>query len=82
MIVKYPVITEKAVGLIERQNTIVFAIDEHATKPEIKKEVERLYAVKVDRVNTSTSIEGVKKAYVRLASAYKAGELATKLKIL
>ncbi|MBI4214730.1 50S ribosomal protein L23 [archaeon] len=81
-LVKYPIITEKAVSLIEKNNTIVFAVDERATKAEVKRDVERLYAVKVESVNTSTVIGGAKKAYVKLAPAFKAGELAAKLKIL
>ncbi|MBI1973743.1 50S ribosomal protein L23 [Candidatus Micrarchaeota archaeon] len=81
-VVRYPLITEKAVGMIEKQNIIVFAVDEGATKADVKRDVEKLYGVKVAGVNTSTNIEGVKKAFVRLTPEFKAGELAAKLKIL
>ena len=40
MLIKSPVKTEKAIGKIDKENTIVFEVDERATKPEIKKEVE------------------------------------------
>ena len=51
----YPVTNEKAVGLIELQNTLTFVVEGKATKPEIKKDIEALFAVKVSSVNTLLS---------------------------
>ena len=82
MTVQYPLLTEKAVGLIEKENKLVFIVDLKATKEAIKEAVERLYAVKVAKVNTMISIKGKKKAYVKLKPEYKAVDLAAKLKIM
>jgi|ERR1700733_10646018 large subunit ribosomal protein L23 len=46
-----PVITEKATNASER-NQVVFRVVRHATKPEIKEAVEKLFDVKVKHVNT------------------------------
>jgi large subunit ribosomal protein L23 len=82
MTIQYPLITEKTVGLIERENKLVFVVDMAATKHDIKKAVEEMYGVKVADVNTMVSIKGRKKAYVKLKPEYKASDVATKLKIL
>ena len=82
MTIEYPLITEKAVGLIEKENKLVFIVDKTATKQDVKKSVEELYGVKVESVNTMNSMKGTKKAYVRLKPEFKATDIATKLKIL
>jgi large subunit ribosomal protein L23 len=46
-----PIITEKATTLSEH-NQLVFRVARHATKPEIKEAVEKLFDVKVKSVNT------------------------------
>jgi large subunit ribosomal protein L23 len=50
-LVKYPVITEKSVRLIEN-NQYTFDVDIRLTKPQIKKLIEDLFQVKVIAVNT------------------------------
>jgi large subunit ribosomal protein L23 len=51
-IVKYPILTEKTIRLIE-QNQYSFAVDRKADKIAIKSSVEQLFDVKVISVNTS-----------------------------
>lgn len=51
-IVKYPLLTEKTIKLIEK-NQYSFAVDLKATKPKIKLAIEQLFDVKVISVNTS-----------------------------
>ena len=46
-----PLITEKATNASER-NQVMFKVARHATKPQIKEAVEKLFDVKVKRVNT------------------------------
>jgi large subunit ribosomal protein L23 len=46
-----PVITEKATVASER-NQVIFKVARHATKPQIKEAVEKLFDVKVKSVNT------------------------------
>jgi large subunit ribosomal protein L23 len=51
-IVKYPILTEKTIRLIE-QNQYSFAVDSKADKTAVKSSVEQLFDVKVISVNTS-----------------------------
>ncbi|MEW6592469.1 MAG: 50S ribosomal protein L23 [Candidatus Hadarchaeota archaeon] len=75
----YPKATERAVTLVESENKLVFAVAKDANKSDVKQAVERLYEVKVTKVNMETSPKGEKKAYVRLAPEFSAADLATKL---
>ena len=50
-IIVSPVITEKATLASER-NQVIFRVAPHATKPQIKEAVEKLFDVKVKSVNT------------------------------
>ncbi len=49
--IKSPVITEKATGLSE-QNKVTFKVHEYASKDSIKKNIEKIFKVKVIKVNT------------------------------
>jgi large subunit ribosomal protein L23 len=77
----YPITTEKAIGMIELQNKMVFVVKIDADKGQIKKEMEQLFNVKVASVNTKITPNGVKHAYIKLREG-KADEIATKLKIV
>ena len=50
-IIVAPVITEKAT-MASEHNKVVFKVARNATKPQIKEAVEKLFDVKVKRVNT------------------------------
>jgi len=50
-IILAPVITEKAT-MASEHSQIMFKVAAHATKPQIKEAVEKLFDVKVKRVNT------------------------------
>ncbi|MBU3913475.1 MAG: 50S ribosomal protein L23 [Nanoarchaeota archaeon] len=73
-----PITTEKAVKLIELENTLIFQTDRKMRKEEIKKEIESLFSVKVDKIRVL--IRGnQKKAYVKLNKKNPAIDVATKL---
>ncbi len=72
-------LTEKAIDNINMRNTLVFIVDRRATKPQIKREVEKLFDVKVEKVNTLIDRKGRKKAYVKLKPEYDATDIATAL---
>ena len=80
-IIKRVVITQDAVALIESENKLTFIVDIRATKRDVKRAVEELYDVEVEKVNTMITPRGEKKAYVKLKSEYPASELAVKLGI-
>lgn len=81
-VLQYPLTNEKAIGLIELKNTLIFVVSKSATKKEIKKEVEELFEVKVESVNTLITPTGKKRAFVKLKKEYKADDIAAKLKIV
>ena len=80
-VILYPLITEKAVNMIEAENKLVFIVNLKANKSSIKKTVEELYSVKVEKVNFLITFKGQKKAFVKLTPEYKASDLAIKLGI-
>ena len=77
-ILKRPYVTERTFDQNERENKLCFLVEDRVSKTQIATAVQALYAVDVDAVNTSRTNRG-KKAFVRLAEAGKAAELATKL---
>jgi len=77
-----PLHTEKAINLIEKENTLVFIVDRKATKHDIKRAIEILFDVKVDRVRTLITPKGGKKAYIKLRPEYKASEVAMHLGLI
>lgn len=77
MILK-PVTSEKAVKMIELDNTLLFRTSREASKPEIKKEVEYIFNVKVLKVRTFIK-NNQKHAYVKLNKSNPAIDIATKL---
>ena len=78
-VILYPLMTEKAIDLIERENKIVFIVDRRADKRDIARAVEELYDVKVEKVRTLITPRGTKKAYVKLHPDYFAADIATRL---
>jgi large subunit ribosomal protein L23 len=77
MILK-PITSEKAVKMIELDNTLLFQLERQAKKLEIKKEVESVFNVKVSSVRTLIR-ENKKIAYVKLKKENPAIDVATKL---
>lgn len=80
---KRPMVTEKALA-IEGVRQYVFKVDGDSSKPQIKKDVEGLYGVKVESVNVMNNkrkakfmrgkagySRGFKKAIVKLKEGYK-----------
>ncbi|MFH1472243.1 MAG: 50S ribosomal protein L23 [Nanoarchaeota archaeon] len=78
-ILKYPYLTEKSTRMIESQNKLVFIVKDRSSKAQIKEAVEAVFGVKVADVNTTSTMRGEKKAYIRLKPEFKAVDIATKL---
>lgn len=76
-----PIVTEKAVMMIESQNVLTFQTGKNSKKEEVKKEVEELFEVKVEKIRTL--VKGNKKyAYVKLKKEFAAIDVATKLGVM
>jgi len=81
-VICYPLMTEAASLMVENENKLVFIVNLKASKNDVKKAVEELYEVKVEKVNLLITPQGEKKAFVKLHPAYKATDVAIKLGIL
>ena len=81
-VILYPLMTEVTSRLIEKENRLVFVVNLKATKTDVKRAVEELYEVEVEKVNLLITPQGEKKAFVKLRPEYKAVDVAIKLGIL
>lgn len=50
-VLKKPVLTEKSLTLLDKDNKYTFDVDVHANKIEIRNAVEKMFNVKVESVN-------------------------------
>ena len=76
-----PIISEKAVMLIETKNILVFELEKEMPKEKIKKGIEEMFNVKVDKINTLIK-KNKKYAYVKLNEKNPAIDVATKLGLI
>lgn len=60
-----PIVSEKSTLARERENQYYFEVTKAATKPEIKKAVEKLFNVKVESVNISLQFGKMKRVRYR-----------------
>ena len=72
-VIKAPIITEKTAALAQNGNVITFSVDPKANKTQIKQAVEKIYNVKVTKVNTLNVRPKKKRVgrYTGATSAYK-----------
>jgi large subunit ribosomal protein L23 len=83
-IVRGPIITEKGTLVQERGNQVVFRVHPQANKVEIRRAIETLFKVRVDKVRTARQLGKIrrvgrhhgrrpdwKKAYVTLAEGQR-----------
>ena len=76
-----PIVTEKAVMMIEKNNVLTFQTSFKNTKKEIKEQLESLLKLKVDKIRTLTR-NNKKYAYVKLKGDTLAIDIATKLGLM
>jgi large subunit ribosomal protein L23 len=68
--------------MVEKDNKLIFIVNLKAGKSDVKRAVEQLYEVKVNRVTMLITPQGEKKAFVKLDPEYRASDVAIKLGIL
>ena len=76
-----PIVTEKAVMMIEAQNVLTFETDKRKTKEQIKKEIEEMFEIKIDKIRTLIR-DNKKYVYVKLNKKFLAIDVATKLGLM
>ena len=81
-IIKYPLSTEKSIRLMESENKLIFKVDKSAKKAEIKKAIEKIFKVKVEKVNTLIDHNGEKRAYVKFSQDTPAIDIATNMGLM
>jgi len=81
-IILYPLMTESASLMVEKENKLVFMVNLKACKADVKRAVEQLYEVKVQGVNVLVTPSGEKKAFVKLHPDFSAADIAIRLGIL
>jgi large subunit ribosomal protein L23 len=77
-IINHPYLTEKTMMHVERNNSLEFVVRMNATKTQIKKAVEQLFDVKVEKVTTRIDKIG-KRALVKLSPDYEAEEIGMRI---
>ncbi|HVN65311.1 MAG TPA: 50S ribosomal protein L23 [Methanomicrobiales archaeon] len=82
MILKFPFVTEKAMMTLERDNTLQFLVDNSATKPRIRREVEKTFGKEVASVRTLMTAKGEKKAIIGFTDEKAAEEILSRLGIM
>ena len=82
MILKYPFVTEKAMMTLERDNKLQFLVQKEATKPQIKREIEKTFEKEVASVRTLMSPKGEKKAIITFVDEKAAEEILSRLGIM
>lgn len=73
-----PITSEKAVRLIEAENTLIFEVDKRLSKTEIKKIIEETFNVKIESIRTYIRLNK-KYAYTKLNKKNPAIDIATRL---
>lgn len=81
-ILKFILMTEKSVRLIESENKLVFIVSRKSNKNEIKNAFESMFASKVKSVKTLIDQKGRKKAFIKLEKPGEAGEIAMRLGVI
>jgi large subunit ribosomal protein L23 len=79
MTIQHPLITEKAMNDMDFENKLQFIVDLDATKPQIREAISEQYDVEITKVNTQVTMNGTKKATVRLSEEDDAQEVASRI---
>jgi large subunit ribosomal protein L23 len=78
-VIKHPHVTEKAMDKMDFENKLLFICHVDATKGDIQEAVSAQFDVGVEDVNTHVTMDGDKKAEVRLSADDDAQEVASRI---
>ncbi|WP_135821125.1 50S ribosomal protein L23 [Halostella litorea] len=78
-VIVHPLVTEKAMNEMDFGNKLQFIVDLDAAKPEIAEAVQEQFDIEVEKVNTQVTMNGRKKATVRLGEDDDAQEVASRI---
>ena len=81
-VIKYVLMTEKAIQSIELENKLVFIVDSKSTKNSIKMAIEAAFKSEIHSVKVLNDQKGRKKAIIRFVEEGVAGDIAMRLGML
>ena len=77
-----PCTSERFYKKMEKDNTIIFYVNQKANKQQIKAAFKEAFNVMPIRVNTMNTVLGRKKAFIKLPKTNEASEIANKIGLL
>ena len=81
-VIKYVLMTEKAIQVIELENKLVFIVDRKSTKRSVREAIEAAFQSEVKSVNIMIDQKSRKKAIVKFVEEGAAGDIAMRLGML
>ena len=82
MTLAHPIVTEKAMVLLENVNQLSFIVEKEARKEDIKAAVEKTFGKKIAAINTMMTTKGTKKAIITFEEKSAAEEILSQLGIV
>jgi len=82
MVLAHPLVTEKAMGLLENTNQLSFIVRKDATKASVKAAMEKNFGKMVASISTMMTTKGTKKAIVTFEEKNAAEEILSQLGIV
>ncbi len=80
--VKFVLMTEKSIRMVESQNKLTFIVNRTARKNQIKTAIESAFSSPVSNITTLIDQAGRKKAFVKFKNPGAAGDIAIKLGVI
>lgn len=81
-VIKFVLMTEKSIRMVELQNKLVFIVNRPAKRPQIKQAIENAFGSPISGITVLVDQAGRKKAFVKFKNAGAAGDIAIKLGII
>lgn len=82
MTLAHPIVTEKAMFILENVNQLSFLVEKEDRKEDIKAAVEKTFGKKIAAVNTMMTTKGTKKAIITFEESNAAEEILSQLGIV
>jgi len=82
MTLAHPIVSEKAMVLLENVNQLSFICEKETRKEDIKSELEKTFGKKIVAVNTMMTTKGTKKAIITFEEDNAAEEILSQLGIV
>lgn len=82
MTLAHPIVTEKAMVLLENVNQLSFIVEKEARKEDIKAAIEKTFGKKIAAINTMMTTKGTKKAIITFEEKSAAEEILSQLGIV